>query len=91
MHPVNLYFTSYGGRVQERFNTKLQNHANWKDVIFESRTYWDCFNRDDLVYLTADSNEYVNELDEQKIYVIGGLVDKNRHKVIFNYKVFFCI
>ena len=57
-------------------------------MIFENRTYWDCFNKDELVYLTADSNEYVKELDEQKIYVIGGLVDKNRHKVIFNFKDF---
>jgi len=63
---VNLYFTSYGGRVQERFNTKLQNHVNWKNVIFESKAYWDCFNKDELVYLTADSNEYVQELDEKK-------------------------
>ncbi|GBC06404.1 hypothetical protein RclHR1_06800008 [Rhizophagus clarus] len=80
--PVNLYFTSYGGRVQERFNTKLQNHINWKNVAFETRTYWDCFNKEKLVYLTADSNEYVQELDEKKIYIIGGLVDKNRHKNI---------
>ncbi|CAB4387988.1 tRNA methyltransferase 10 homolog A [Rhizophagus irregularis DAOM 181602=DAOM 197198] len=82
MRPVNLYFTSYGGRVQERFNTKLQNHINWKNVVFETRTYWDCFNKEKLVYLTADSDEYVQELDEEKIYIIGGLVDKNRHKNI---------
>ncbi|CAI2173345.1 15467_t:CDS:2 [Funneliformis geosporum] len=80
--PVNLYFTSCGGRVQERFNTKLQNYVNWKNVIFESRSYLDCFNKDELIYLTADSNECIQELDEQKIYIIGGLVDKNRHKSI---------
>ncbi|CAG8553927.1 8322_t:CDS:2 [Funneliformis mosseae] len=80
--PVNLYFTSCGGRVQERFNTKLQNYVNWKNVIFESRPYLDCFNKEELIYLTADSNDCIQELDEQKIYIIGGLVDKNRHKSI---------
>ncbi|CAG8591430.1 11388_t:CDS:2, partial [Funneliformis caledonium] len=71
--PVNLYFTSCGGRVQERFNTKLQNYVNWKNVIFESRPYLDCFNKEELIYLTADSNDCIQELDEQKIYIIGGL------------------
>ncbi len=50
-------------------------------MIFETRSYLDCFSKDELVYLTADSNECIQELDERKIYIIGGLVDKNRHKV----------
>ncbi|CAG8509581.1 14556_t:CDS:2 [Acaulospora morrowiae] len=80
--PVNLFFTSYGGRVQERFNTKLQDHANWKQVVFDDRPYLECFNKEDLIYLTADATETLNALDEGKVYIIGGIVDKNRHKNI---------
>ena len=32
------------------------------------------------MYLTADAEEEVEELEEDKVYIIGGLVDRNRHK-----------
>ena len=36
----------------------------------------------DLVYLTADSEEELVELDPGKAYIVGGIVDRNRHKGI---------
>lgn len=36
----------------------------------------------EVVYLTADSDETVTELKPYSTYIIGGLVDKNRHKGI---------
>ena len=38
--------------------------------------------KEDLVYLTADSETVLEELDLKKAYVIGGLVDRNRWKGI---------
>lgn len=37
---------------------------------------------DKLVYLTADAAEELHQLDSAGIYIIGGLVDRNRHKNI---------
>jgi tRNA (guanine9-N1)-methyltransferase len=34
-----------------------------------------------LVYLSADAEEEIETLKEDEIYIIGGIVDKNRHKV----------
>ncbi|PWO00128.1 guanine-N1--methyltransferase, partial [Tilletiopsis washingtonensis] len=38
------------------------------------------FAPNDVVYLTPDTDETLDELEEGKLYVIGGIVDRNRHK-----------
>lgn len=34
-----------------------------------------------IVYLSADADEELSTLSENEVYVIGGIVDRNRHKV----------
>jgi hypothetical protein len=38
-------------------------------------------NKEQLVYLTADTDTILQCIEDDKVYVIGGLVDRNRHKV----------
>jgi Trm5-related predicted tRNA methylase len=50
-------------------------------VNFHSESYTDIFQSNDLIYLTSDSDNIISSLQEDKVYVIGGLVDHNLYKV----------
>ena len=50
-------------------------------VHFPTHGYLEEFQRYDVVYLTSDSPNVLSTLDEDKVYVIGGLVDHNHEKV----------
>ena len=79
MHPVQLYFTSFGGRSKNILEEIKCNYGNW-DVHIKTEPYSDVFSQEDVVYLTSDSPNVLSEIDESKAYVIGGLVDHNHHK-----------
>ena len=62
------------------------NHLKWKDVKFLEEEYEvtdNNRNKGDLIYLSSDSDYTLKELEEGKTYIIGGIVDRNRHKVCF--------
>ena len=69
------------GSIAEQANRQLSGLANWH-VTQEPQPYIDFFHerKDDLIYLTADSPNELSELDVKKLYIIGGIVDRNRHK-----------
>ena len=37
------------------------------------------------MYLTPDSEDVLESVERDTAYIIGGLVDRNRHKVIFQF------
>ncbi|KAM3940634.1 tRNA methyltransferase 10 homolog A [Leptodactylus fuscus] len=81
-HPVQLYLTSHGGQLKSNMDEYDKGWINWKDIQIKSEHYKDLMKPEDLVYLTSDSPEVLHELDETKVYIIGGLVDHNHHKGI---------
>ncbi|OAG30026.1 tRNA (guanine9-N1)-methyltransferase [Nematocida sp. ERTm5] len=41
---------------------------------------WDGLSHKNIIVLTADASDELTEMEEDCVYVIGGLVDRNRHK-----------
>ncbi|KAJ0055743.1 hypothetical protein NL108_011336 [Boleophthalmus pectinirostris] len=81
-HPVQFIVTSLGGQLKQSMDEKDKGWVNWKDISFKSEHYSEVVAKEDLVYLTSDSPNVLTELDQNKAYVIGGLVDHNHHKGI---------
>ncbi|KAI4879722.1 hypothetical protein NFI96_013876 [Prochilodus magdalenae] len=81
-HPVQFYITSHGGQLKQNMDEINKGWVNWKDVHIKPEHFHEVLSREDLVYLTSDSPNVLQELDENKAYVIGGLVDHNHHKGI---------
>jgi tRNA (guanine9-N1)-methyltransferase len=63
-------------------NLEKANCKNWA-VDFTAETYMtelqDKFENKNIVYLTADSPNVIENLDDSKAYIIGGIVDRNRY------------
>ncbi|KAI8147989.1 guanine-1-methyltransferase-domain-containing protein [Fennellomyces sp. T-0311] len=79
-HPMQITVTSFDDVLKGAFEKKTPSYNNWKNCEFTSESYLDKFDASSLVYLSADSDNVVRELEDDKVYIIGGIVDKNRHK-----------
>ncbi|OMO76921.1 tRNA (guanine-N1-)-methyltransferase, eukaryotic [Corchorus capsularis] len=80
--PAHLWLTGCQGELE----TQLQRLPGFDKWIIEkeNQSYIQTFSeqKDNLVYLTADSETVLDELDPSKVYIVGGLVDRNRWKGI---------
>lgn len=82
VHPVELRCVGYSGVLKERMEAVKWGHENW-NVKFEETPLEglkDSF--DNMIYLTAEAEDSLQSFEEGKTYIIGGIVDKNRHKGI---------
>ncbi|KAL7746520.1 hypothetical protein RI367_008170 [Sorochytrium milnesiophthora] len=77
---VELVATSCTGTIKALLDTKQADHKNWKGFQFYDNSYLDHYDAASLVYLTADSPNVLTEFEPAKTYIIGGIVDHNRHK-----------
>ncbi|XP_063232684.1 tRNA methyltransferase 10 homolog A [Bacillus rossius redtenbacheri] len=77
-NPLQLHITSFDGKTKDAM-AKHSGYNNW-DVYFQPDSYLDLFDREDIVYLTSESENVLHELQDDKVYVIGGLVDHNSQK-----------
>ena len=88
-HPV--YFSVCGLENNGTTLTQLNKVSGFPDqwtsklaFAYSSQSILDYYSekKDKLVYLTGDSDTTLETLDNDKIYIIGGIVDRNRHKFV---------
>lgn len=78
--PLQLYIAGYNDEAKNVMS-KMSGCFNW-DVNFNQQVYNDLFDKSNIIYLTSDSPNVLENLDYDKVYVIGALVDHNRLKNI---------
>ena len=78
--PLQFHLSSYSATsaVGEQLGA-IQGSDTWP-VTRHATSFLDAYEASQLVYLSADATVPLGELDSGKVYVIGGLVDRNRHK-----------
>jgi tRNA (guanine9-N1)-methyltransferase len=85
-HPCQVVVTSLGGTTLALLE-KETGYSEWPHRAFTGTSqsldeYYNNTNNDlhNVIYLTSDSEHTITELDPSQIYVIGGIVDRNRLK-----------
>lgn len=82
---VDLEVTSFNKRLKKRFEDTITDHFHWnrQQIKFTEEDLEEVLKGQDLskvVYLSADTDEKIDELKPGETYIVGGIVDKNRHK-----------
>uniref|UniRef100_A0A914NVX9 tRNA (guanine(9)-N(1))-methyltransferase n=1 Tax=Meloidogyne incognita TaxID=6306 RepID=A0A914NVX9_MELIC len=76
--PIQFSIVGLTGKAEKIFNS-YPSYSNW-DVNISNKNLDELWNPKQIVYLTADSNNLLETLNEDKVYIIGGLLDHNHHK-----------
>ena len=73
-HPFMYHFTSFGGKVEELL--KLKTCFKWH-IHYSNKDLFECdkFEVKDMIYLTSDADDVIEDISPDKVYIIGGIVD----------------
>ncbi|CAG0917923.1 unnamed protein product [Notodromas monacha] len=77
-NPLQLYFTHLNGNSRQRCE-KQSGFEAW-DLHVELNPLHEIFPPNDVVYLTSESENVLESLNETKVYAIGAFVDHNHRK-----------
>jgi len=81
--PVRLILTNWSNdnslaRECRRVNNGFDNYQ----ILLNDKPIHESYPSEHLVYLSPNADKILTEIDEQNVYVIGGLVDESVRKVM---------
>lgn len=79
-NPCQLTISSFKDDIKDLFIKLQPGCINWKNIDLNEKSYLEIFDKEKVIYLTSDSDNILHDLDLNKVYIIGGLVDHNQHK-----------
>lgn len=84
-HPCRFIVANLGGKTLEQLQKESGFPNHWTSRGFEcsDKSLMEIFpnvNTQSVVYLTSDSDNILEQLNNDTVYVIGGIVDRNRLK-----------
>lgn len=77
--PFNLEISPFSGELAARFQSMYPEHERW-DMQFTEKHFKDVYDNSKIIYLTPDTDAVLEDVDPDAVYIIGGIVDKNRFK-----------
>merc|ERR1719498_1013293 len=78
--PLQLHLTSMGEDNAALHAFEAIGFRKWL-LHVHAGSCWETFDHDRLVVLSPDAEEDLEEVDESRIYVIGGIVDRTVRKL----------
>ncbi|CCH59078.1 hypothetical protein TBLA_0B02360 [Henningerozyma blattae CBS 6284] len=86
-HYADIKITSFNKRVKARFDKELKSsrYETWDHFEFlpdDSLITGKDVDKSKMIYLTADTDDTLETLEPGMTYIVGGIVDKNRHKFL---------
>ena len=77
----DIVMSSFKGPIVE-FADGLNGKEFWKFTSWDPRHLTEIYPKEKIVYLTSESENVLEDVVDDKVYVIGGIVDHNRLKGI---------
>lgn len=79
LEPLKLSVTGVDSQLKELMSKHTSGWEDWP-ILMSHEALLQAHPARDIVYLTHDAEDVLVELDPNKVYVIGGIVDRNRLK-----------